>query len=55
MKVQQIEETQRQLIEKNAILDKISNLVQAVIKSTGKFEQLEKRVNELEASVNSQV
>ena len=54
VKMAQIEETQRQLIEKNAILDKISSLVQVVIKSTGKFEQLEKRVNELESSVTSQ-
>ena len=55
VKVAQIEETQRQLIEKNAILDKISNLVQVVIKSTGKFEQLEQRVAELEQSVHNQV
>ena len=55
VKISQIEETQKQLVEKNAILDKISNLVQVVIKSTGKFEQLEQRVAELEQSVNNQV
>ena len=53
VKVQQLEDTQKELKEKNQILDKMSNLVQVIIKSTSQFDQLNTRLKAVESIMQS--